>query len=288
MSGGRFEKSSFLHFMPIFAAKFLPHCPIMVTFETKVYEKDWRYILQGDYLDQIIRRCHYPFKEKVLFINNVDNKEMVIQYAEEKVQSGVLDRYYLVEDYADEALKHFGIDKESFKGGYYYSIAELVSIYLCQTEFLLHFSSDAFMQKNGESWIEESKNILRTREDILVANPSWNFQYDQAKDESMTEIGSFYVGYGFSDQCYLVRADRFKKSIFNESHPDSERYPKYGGELFEKRVDSYMRNNGLFRISSQKVSYIHKNFKKNHLLSHSRILSRILAIRRLKTDGGRK
>ena len=50
-----------------------------------------------------------------------------------------------------------------------------------------------------------------------------------------------------------------KMGIFNEQHPDSERYPVYGGELFEKRVDAYMRNHKLLRITSKHASYVHKN-----------------------------
>lgn len=48
-----------------------------VTFEIKVYENDWEYILKGSYLNKIISRCNYNFKRKVLFINNVNNIEQV-------------------------------------------------------------------------------------------------------------------------------------------------------------------------------------------------------------------
>jgi len=233
-----------------------------VTFEIKVYENDWEYILKGNYLNKIISRCNYSFKRKVLFINNVNNIEQVKRYASKKVSQGVIDEYFVVEEYAQETLKYFNIEKESFNGGYYYSIAELVSIYLCKTKYLLHFSSDAFLAENKINWIDDSIKIFEEKENIIVANPTWNFAFQQAKKESISEMDDFYVGYGFSDQCYLIKCDIFKDQIYNTNHIDSERYPKYGGQLFEKRVDSFMRNNNKLRITHKKVSYIHINFPK--------------------------
>lgn len=233
-----------------------------VTFEIKVYENDWEYLLKGDYLAKIISRCNYNFKNKILFINNVNDINLVKKFADKKIEEGVIDRYYVVEDFSSETLNYFDIQKESFYGGYYYSISELVSIYLCETDYLLHFSSDSYLEESQINWIDEAIGIFQEREDIIVANPTWNFAYHEAKKESVSEIGNFYLGYGFSDQCYLVRTDVFKKKIYNESNLESERYPKYGGELFEKRVDSYMRNHEKYRITSKVISYVHENFPK--------------------------
>lgn len=237
----------------------------MVTFETKVYENDWRYLLKGNYLEKMIKRCNYNFKEKIIFINNVKDKKKVVKYAQNKIKEGVIDAYYFVEDYSDEALKYFNIEKDSFFGGYYYSISELVSIYLCKTDYLLHFSSDSFINDSDVNWIDKSIELFTKREDIIVSNPTWNAGFEGAKKESFSEISDFYLGYGFSDQCYLIRMDVFKNKIYNEKHLESDRYPKYGGELFEKRVDSFMRNNGLYRITSKKTSYTHKNFSKSRI-----------------------
>lgn len=233
-----------------------------VTFEIKVYENDWEYLLKGDYLAKIISRCNYNFKKKILFINNVKDVNLVKGFADKKIEEGVLDRYYVVDDFSNETLNYFDIKKESFNGGYYYSISELVSIYLCETDYLLHFSSDSYLEESQINWIDEAIGIFQEREDIIVANPTWNFAYGEAKKESISEIGNFYLGYGFSDQCYLIRTEVFKKKIYNERNSESERYPKYGGELFEKRVDSYMRNHKKYRITSKAISYVHENFPK--------------------------
>ena len=238
-----------------------------ITFETKIYENDWQYVLKTNYLDNMISRCDYSFTHKWLMINNVKDIEEVKKYADKKVAKGIIDKYFVVADYADEALAFFNIQKESFKGGYYYSIAELVALYLCKTPYLLHFSSDSFLEKDGAPWIDEAIDLFNSHKEIVVANPIWNFRYHEAESESEKSIGNFFASNGgFSDQCYLIKTAVFKQpNVFNELHPLSDRYPKYGGELFEKRVDSYLRNHELIRLNSKKVSYIHSNFPKKSL-----------------------
>lgn len=233
-----------------------------VMFETKCYENDWEFVLKGSYLEKNLERCHFPFSHKRLIINNVKDIRKVARYAEKKVNAGLLDDFILAEDYAEEALKHFQIKKESFTSGYYYSISELVSIYLCEQDYLLHFSSDSAMEKNKVNWIDKAISQFEQNPKMIVANPVWNHRYQEAKNEAFDETKDWYIGYGFSDQCYLIRTDFFKGPVYNEKHPSSERYPKYGGELFEKRVDSLMRNREYYRITSKEVSYRHKNFPK--------------------------
>lgn len=241
-------------------------------------------MLQGDYLDQMKSRCNFPFEKSILIINNVKNRTIVERAVKEKINDGIIDDYYFVEDYSDVVLKYFDIDKCTFEGGYYYSISELVSIYLCTSDYLLHFSSDSYLKINDNKWIKDAIAIMENRKDILVANPTWNNRFVEAKNESFDEVEDFYLSYGFSDQCYLIKTNSFKKQIYNEKNIKSERYPKYGGELFEKRVDSYMRNHNLKRITSKTNSYISINFSKNWMLKNIRILRNYYIQQRLLTN----
>ena len=238
-----------------------------ITFETKCYENDWEYLLKTNYLDKQIKYCNVVFSNKQLIINNVNDKNKVSIWAQKKKDNKIIDNFYFVDDYIDEALKHFNISKDSFGKGYYYSSAELVGLYLSKSKYHLHFSSDSFMIKNKHNWIIEACEILENNPNISVANPVWNFSFNSAMDEaSGNKINNFFIGYGFSDQCYFVRTDEFKGNIYNFSHPESDRYPKYGGELFEKRIDAYMRVNKKNRITSTETSYVHNNFPKLKLL----------------------
>ena len=246
----------------------------MVTFETKVYENDWEYLLRNGFLKTMIERCNYSFQHKTLMINNVKNLKRVKYYADKAIDEKIIDNYYVVDDYVDEVLNHFEIDRASFKGGYYYSISELVSIYLCKDEYLLHFSSDSFLGLySKDKWIIEALALMNEHPEIVVANPVWNNNFKEAESESFKILDKFYIGYGFSDQCYLIKTKVFQQQIYSETNIKSDRYPKYGGELFEKRVDAFMRNNGLKRITSKESTYFHINFGKN---IYKRTLFRLL------------
>ena len=235
-----------------------------VTFETKCWENDWKFLLRTGRLRRMISRNQFAFARRTLMINNVRNVTEVCRHAQALVDEGVLTGYSVVEDYAGEALNFFELSGESLGRGYPYSIAELVSIYRCETEFLLHFSGDSIPAKNVD-WIPTALDAFGANRRVRVANLTWDHRYRDAAKESFASSKDFFIGYGFSDQCYLIRTQDFRAPIYNEGHPASERYPQYGGELFEKRVDSWMRNHNLHRITYRHGSYVHRNFPKGPL-----------------------
>lgn len=230
-----------------------------VTFETKCYENDWEKILSGDYLQKMITRNQFNFAETILYINNVSDPERVSAHAQMFVDKKILTAYKLVDSHAEEALRFFNLQRDDFQGGYFYSIAELVSIYLTKTPYLLHFSGDSTLEGDF-SWIDEAIIRMESDRSIKAANPVWNRRTEEARQEAVEEDHIFFKGLGFSDQCYLIKTEDFKQRIYHERHPESERYPDYGGELFEKRVDAWLRNSRYWRITYKHGSYIHPAF----------------------------
>ena len=237
-----------------------------LTFETKCWQNDYKLMLMTDHLQRMIANCNVKFADRQLIINNVNDQDIVLAASEALKRTGTIDHVYIAEEYSEKALDYFGLERDSFKGGYYYSISELTGIFLCKTKYLLHFSSDSYIPSKYKKshWIEDAIKIMEKNPDIVVANPTWNFKWGEAEKESAskTDDGKFFVGQGFSDQCYLINTQIFKDKIYNYKHPASERYPKYGGELFEKRVDSFMRVQGKKRITSTEVSYRSRNIRK--------------------------
>jgi hypothetical protein len=231
-----------------------------VTFETKCYERDWEFVLAEGHLRRVIAECDHRFDHKVLFLNNFSDYSAAIRASRQLVAEGVIDEYVVVADHAKDTLRSLGIEEASFRGGYHYSIAELVGIARCETDYLLHFASDARMDGAGSPWISNAIDMLEEHPDLFVANPTWNRRYDEAEHEASASNDEWFFSYGFSDQCYLLDPKRLRGPIYNEKHAASERYPAYGGELFEKRVDAYMRNHSLRRITSRRVSYVHRNW----------------------------
>lgn len=180
-----------------------------VTFETKCWQGDWQYLLLGGCLERIIDNCNFNFTEKILYINNVDNLAQVKRYADRKVQKGIIDKYIVVEEYAQDALNFFGINTDDFKGGYYYSIAELVSLYLCKTDYLLHFSSDSYIVNANNNWVSTAIDALSKNEKYIVANPLWDHDYEAGKRESFDETDDFFYRFWFFRSVLFSQNERF-------------------------------------------------------------------------------
>jgi hypothetical protein len=230
-----------------------------ITLETKCWEGDWKRILGGDWLRLLAERNAYPFSEKILMINNVKDYSVVSKYAERAIQQGWITKYIIVEEHAAEALAFFSISRESLGIGYPYSIAELVGIFLCRSDFLLHYAGDC-MPAASTDWISQSVRFMSVDSRIKLCTLNAGEDQSEAKKYSLEQTDDFYIGCGFSDQCYLIRPEEFRGRIYNESHPASARYPKYGGELFEKRVDSWLRTHNHRGATYKHGYYIHKNW----------------------------
>ena len=229
-----------------------------ITFETKCWQNDYELMLKMGWLEKMIARNNHSFDARQLIVNNVNNRVEVERLVNKKIKKGVLTHYYFVEDYENEVLKHFNLTKADLGKGYVYSISELTGIYMAQTEYLVHFASDSIPSHNI-NWIPQAIQMFESNALLKVANLTWNYKYEEAKAESFAENQSFYFGFGFSDQCYLIKPKDFNQKIYHYAHSLSERYPKYGGELFEKKIDAWMRNNKYMRATYKHGSYTHKN-----------------------------
>lgn len=218
-----------------------------VTLETICWELDWRQILGGEHLRLLAERNPFPFSEKILMINNVRKPSIVARHADRAVQQGWITKYIVVAEHAAAALEFFAISRESLGVGYYYSIAEFVALFLSRSDFHLYYTGDC-LPVNTCDWVSPSLRLMAQDSRVKVCNTAWDDGAYGAKNESTEETADFYLGQGFSDQCYLVRTEDFRRRIYNESHPASARYPSYGGEPFEKRVDAWMRNHGHLRL----------------------------------------
>jgi hypothetical protein len=224
-----------------------------VTFATAVWEKDWRLILQDtEYLavKQIGNHC-FAFDERLLIINNVSDLNAVKLAAE---SHDAIDR---VEVADEKVLEFFGLKKSDFNEWQYYNaLAPLSAIYHCKTEYLLYLTGDVYLKKPVD-WIEKAIRFME-KKGAKVANLTWNDNYKEAKRESRRSTWNFYVAdQGFSDQMFLVKRSDFAAPIYGEIRSDSNHFPR--GDVFEKRVFSFMKNRGWERITFRRGSYTHEN-----------------------------
>ena len=261
-----------------------------ITLASACWEKDYNKILNSKYGTKLFAvESGELFKFRTLFINNVNDYSKVTKMADRAVSQGVITNYYQSDNNADRVLSSLfgGIPRESFirqlpimqrvkkfikrrKGpvrfdGYYFSIAPLEAIYFCKTEWLLFFTGDACIEsKDGFDWVEKAIAIMEKDDRFIVANPVWNSKYEEAESEKEGELQEFWVSSGFSDQCFLVNVSRLKaiNGLLNEKNRLSEKqYPCYGGQCFERRINAYMRNHNLKRLTYKNSSYVHIEYR---------------------------
>lgn len=248
-----------------------------VSFATSCWEKDWRLILlDPDYL-RVKQMAHhrFPFAEKILVINNVSDLERVKRAAQTKVDEGVLTRYVVAEE---SVLSFFQLKRSDFQPGpdalqyenvnadwiYFNALGPLTAIYTATSDYLLYLTGDVRLDRPVR-WMEKALRQMEKEPNYKVANLTWNDNYKEAKRESHRSKWDFFVAkQGFSDQLFLVRQKDFRQPIYGEIRSDSTHYPR--GNVFEKRVFSYMKNRGWERITYRRGSYTHENLQWEHFL----------------------
>ena len=128
----------------------------------------------------------------------------------------------------------------------------------------MHFSGDSrIAKKNTKNWLDSGIGVLESNPKIKVVNLEWDKSGRKEREEKISETADYWSSIGFSDQMYLIRTEDFRGKIYSYHHPYSDRYPQYGGELFEKRVDSWLRVNDFHRATLKNGHYIHRNFTNN-------------------------
>lgn len=246
-----------------------------VTFATTCWEKDWKKILlDSSYLSekQIANHC-YPFEKKIVVINNVMDPKSVKKAADKLVDAEVIDEWIYAEDHQDKVLSFFQLDRKTFTAGpdahlyenvnndwvYYNARGILTALYFSNSEYFLYMTGDSFVDQPTH-WIGKSIATLEKDPSFKVANLLWNEAYLEAKKESYRQKSGFFVSRkGFSDQCFLVRVEDFKKPIYHEVLADATQYPR--GDVLEKRIFSYMKNRDWKRLTYKHGSYMHRNIE---------------------------
>ena len=183
-----------------------------ITFFTQCYEGDWKSLILNGGIERKLENLNYNFTKKTLIITNVENRNIVEESIKNLVERNIIDDYHFTDDYSDKVLDFFNIDKESFNGGYWYSIAPLLSIYLCDTDYMVYLTGDSLTEKTDYDWISKGIELLKSNDKIKSVNPVWNYDFTNAEQQeneltnhTFEKNSEWWYGQGFSDQCFLFK-----------------------------------------------------------------------------------
>ena len=221
------------------------------------YEKTYRRVLTPEYINKIRSQNLFSFNNTFIVINNVKHPEDAENRLMQLKDTQIIDDYFWVHDYLDIALEQVNLTRQDFGSILPYSDWALVCLHVTKSKYLLHWDADINLV-SPINWINPSLRILETSEQVITACPCWTDNIDQLQSESCYETNQFYIGFGLSDQIFLVRRDTLLAPIYQYRHLYSLRFPlAHVSSTFEKRVDSFMRKTRKYRAVHKDTLYTH-------------------------------
>jgi hypothetical protein len=247
-----------------------------VDFIVNTFERTYRQVLAPGFISNMADDHCYPFSRRIVIVNNVKDRADAEARANSLKSLGEIAECFFVSDLLPGTLQRAGLTFADLLPNFYYSDWALTAIFLEGSDFLVQCDADVRLKEKWD-WITPSLNLMASDSRIAVANPNW--ETESLKHEAREFQGDFGIGYGFSDQLYLVRRCEFARPIYRFRAPISLRYPMAaGGRIFEQMVDSYMRVNGRMRATLSTIRYTHGS---EEGVSHTKLtgFARLMEIR---------
>jgi len=237
----------------------------MITLNTTIWEGDFDKVL--DEKSWFLNYQNELVKEKTLIINNI-KKESLDRLKEKiaKAQKRQKINIIYVNEVKEEAKRFFNLDINESTLGYYYTIQYFVSILKCNQPYIFNVSADCdvflkddFFTDSIDALLKDPRAIATTLSWKQNVNVGLHEQNEMFKKFGKTEplLENFYYSAGFSDQIFLGDVKKLKKINYNIKNKDTDHFPKYGGECFEKRLCSYLLTEHSYRLVYKKYYYIH-------------------------------
>jgi hypothetical protein len=221
------------------------------------FERDYRRVLAPGFMKAKAGQFQFPFERVVVTLNNITDSTSAVALAQEARRRGEVDEFIEVAAALPAALEKCGLSLRDLGLVRHYMDFALVAVAAAAPHYLLYCCAEVDLVTPFD-WITDAVAKLEVDPRLLVANPSWASDPGGAQRESMLRNGDHWVGMGFSDQCFLANAGRLAAPIYHYKHAAGGRYPMSDlGDIFEKRVDAYMRHHSLLRLSDARVFYIH-------------------------------
>lgn len=221
------------------------------------YEKTFNRVLDEEFISYICKRNSFPFKNRIVIINNVNDRNSVTQIAQALVEKEVIQAYYFVEDWLEESFKPFNLSNKYFGRIYKMSNWDFTMIKMVQSPYLLHWDEYADIDKEID-WITPSLALLESNPQYFCATPIMKGRKKELETNIIKDNNEFLLDYEFSDHIFLIKTEYLRKQVFRSHHFWIYTYPMaFIAPMWEARVDAYMRTHDLVRINFKGTTYDH-------------------------------
>ena len=269
-----------------------------VTIATCCYDRDWRIILEPQYLSKQFAKFRYAFAEKILIINTDKDREDITAAAKALCRSGDIDHFYFATDFKDvfretyqlsdflyphrlfplanmhqnrflsllKNLYHFYIKK---KGNYRF-VSPTEKIFDCSAYALgplcaLYNSTSDYLLYFTEDCSIEEEGDEWIDSGIEALEQHSDYIAVRPTDDDLDE--RYRTVFHYLDRFWIgyMFTDRmFLTNINTMSHIDfnaapTGNYPPYGGAGFEAKVFYYMKKAKLKILIHPHRKYVHEH-----------------------------
>ena len=234
-----------------------------VEFVMNCFERNIEAVTTPGFLSFVTEQHKHPFALRTLLINNVADRQTAEGLAQACVDRGEVDRFMFVADHLPRALQATGLRVGDFGSYLHWSDCCLVALNAPGPDLLCYVDIDLRLSRQHD-WVQEAITIMAREPAVAVANPNWvhadgstsvTREADRAGD-------GYFVGYGFSDQVFLLRRSRFSGKLRRRwvpmrlDSPASARWEVAAeGHFFEEFMDAYMRRRRLLRLTLLSTSF---------------------------------
>lgn len=264
--------------------------PPAVDLAVNCYERTYRDVLAPGYLRGIAEQNRFDFAGVYVVINNVDSRDDAMARADALVGSGEITGYEFVADHLDEALRAARLRRRALGSRPYFVDYALAMALVGTSPYLLGWDAEVRLEQPAD-WVTGGVALLEERSDVFSCAPRWPARaLDTLDEETISSDGPWRLGWGFSDQVWLLRRSELASPIWRKLAPASVARHASHPFTFEARMESYQRVARRFRATHSEVRYVHNDiapvlsrlgesrfeaFRSRQLLRLGRVLKRL-------------
>jgi hypothetical protein len=241
-----------------------------VDFLVNCFDRNYKRVLTPGFVTGLAESQQYPFKSITVLVNNVADRTDAEERARRLlVEDSRVTRVSFVADNLMRALRATGLREYHLRRAPHYTDYALVAVTLDGPDWLLYWDADVSLTGSAD-WVSPTLAAMGRDETLVVGNPGF-LPEGLPEREALRIDGPYAIGYGFSDQVFLARRSDLARPIYRKIAPASWRYPMANIEqVFEERIDAWMRRTGRLRVTYLPVTYVHADLGRGYYSSPQR------------------
>ena len=220
------------------------------------YERTYRDVLSPGFFPAIAAQNRREADEVVALVNNVADRADAEARAEALVTAGEISAYAFVADHLPAALRAAGLPGRVLRRRPYLLDYGLVMPHVVGTHWLLGWDAETHLPASHD-WVTPSLDLLADDARVFHASLAWSVAPGERGPlgEAVDHVGDFALGWGFSDQLFLLRRSDLVGRIWRSFAPTAAVRHAPHPYTFEYRVEAHQRAVRRHRATLTTVRY---------------------------------